>query len=130
MSWLNPRASPCKEIKDCPLSHDLSSPIELALLERRFGIERTRDMLKLFLTEMSTSLTQMKELILQQRGEELAEISHLVKGACTMMLAKEMLKLSAQMEEIGMQGDWESALVILDKAEAAFERLKFCVDKL
>ncbi len=112
------------------MSHDLSSPIELALLERRFGMERTRDMLKLFLSEMSTSLTQMKELILQQRGEELAEISHLVKGACTMMLAKEMLKLSTQMEEVSLQGDWESASLILDRAETAFECLKSCVDKL
>ncbi|HEY9793145.1 MAG TPA: response regulator [Candidatus Obscuribacterales bacterium] len=99
-------------------------PIDSARLKLLYEMEDLQPILHLFLDVTETLLQQLKAAIGEQNASMVAYTAHELKGSSYAVSAREMAKLSLELEHAGGEGRWNEALKIYAALALGFCRVK------
>jgi diguanylate cyclase (GGDEF)-like protein len=130
--WLAPRKAGSEPVKTDdgtvlrqPLLNDekLLDRTVLNELRREIGDAFPR-MIEVFLEDMPGYLQSIKDAIIDDNAQALAESAHAVKGGCRNLGANRIVALSRQLEDLGRRGTTAGADEFLAMLNVEFERVK------
>jgi HPt (histidine-containing phosphotransfer) domain-containing protein len=96
-----------------------------AILQRVEGdVELLGELVQLFLADCPQWLDTLHKSIEAGDGRQIKSAAHALKGAASNFQADEVVRLAAQMEELGKNGDLAGAREVYPKVAASLGRLQ------
>lgn len=101
----------------------MQEPFSTTALEKALEIEGAREILRSFLEDTNGVADRIANSVTKRQSEKLRSDSHMLRGCCKVLGAKEAAKISKSMELAASKGDWNSAEQHLPKLLASFDRI-------
>ncbi|HEY9786172.1 MAG TPA: response regulator [Candidatus Obscuribacterales bacterium] len=103
------------------------TPTDMAELEEFFGAEELYSILDTFLQTSEQKLDGMRYCIKERRYELVVDLAHELKGASASIGAKDLSRLSLQLEQAAGAREWREMQSVLERVEVAFEKLQIFI---
>jgi len=110
--------------EDVPLQTVNEDPINIGLLQRTCGEEVAREILEVFMSAAETLLEGIEYARQRRDARALESLAHQLKGSSAAIGAVEMVRLSARMEDAGVQDNFVQARIIHEALKWSFRRLQ------
>lgn len=99
-------------------------PIDRARLKLLYEMDNLEPVLKLFLEVTQTLLVELETAIGERNVAKVTHTAHELKGSSYAVSAREMAKLSLELEHAGEKGQWNEAMKIYTGLALGFIRVK------
>ncbi len=119
-------ASPAcqQEVLEAAPETPVAKPIDLDLLEQRFGKEKAWHLIRLYLDSVPPSLAEIKMAFESHDARAVACAAHALKGASSMIFANCLFQSSKSLEDAGKRADWQAAAEALADIEQSHRLLQ------
>jgi two-component system, sensor histidine kinase and response regulator len=102
--------------------------LDLSVLESRGGVRKEEPdqlarIVGMFLEDVPTRIEVLRRAVQAGDAQKVEEVAHLLKGGSGYMGAVRMVKICAELEELGASGELSGAMRLLDALEAEFGRV-------
>jgi polar amino acid transport system substrate-binding protein len=105
-----------------------TSVFDIALLEKRFGADKSKKLFELFVSTSDELMEKLHEAVRQKNSQMLRAQAHQLKGSSLTIGARQMAKLCADIEElskgIGSDANWPQAELLTVSLEKSYESVK------
>jgi HPt (histidine-containing phosphotransfer) domain-containing protein len=98
--------------------------IDITGLQRRFGAERTVNLLRLFITESDTRISELKRGVEERSAPVVCMVAHSLKGVSSMLRASRIETLCRSIEQYAQRSEWDLVNVELVHLEEEFIGLR------
>jgi len=110
-----------------PLTRD-SAQATIARMRKLFGAADTSSLLKIFVDDGTTTLGKLEGCIGTANRDEVAALTHYLKGACGLLQANHVQMICEQMESAALEEDWEKVRQTHRALVESFDELRAYVD--
>jgi HPt (histidine-containing phosphotransfer) domain-containing protein len=99
----------------------VSDPLSISALESELDVEGAREILQSFLEDTEGVIARMENSVQVRDQEKLRADSHMLAGTGRAIKAQELIRLSKNLENAAMTGDWESAAQQLPEVKTTYD---------
>ncbi len=87
-----------------------NSPIDLEEATRRYGTDKLKQLLQLFIKDMSVRRHSIGEAMLLRQAPEVKALMHGLRGACGVIVAKPLRDRCGELEDIATRLEWNEEI--------------------
>lgn len=100
------------------------STVDLAYLRLRLKESQVRELLNNYLLTTPPIVEDIKQAVELRHASDLEAKAHLLKGASSMVTAKEITNLCSKLEHAASTASWDTAAALYEELELSFEQVK------
>lgn len=88
------------------LNNSNGCSVDVANLKRQYGIEQTRTLLQLFVSENQERMVELKKGLRMRSAPVVSMVAHSLKGVSGMLQAHKLQQLASNIETAVKDGNW------------------------
>ncbi len=98
--------------------------VDISGLQRRYGAERTINLLRLFVTESDARVAELERGARERSAPIVAMVAHSLKGVSSMLRASSIEGLCRLIEQKSQAGDWIAVNELVEDLKSEFAQVR------